>query len=901
MSKQPISPEVIAETVARIPEGFVHRSQLTRRYHSKIRVDSAIADAVEQQKVGRTGGYIYDLHRLDAEKTRKLAAWTRPELPPALQDGKFYIPTIYERIKNRARQFSLSTNPAYARIFELIDQNNGYLTPELQAAHPSDQALIDNLIHAGGLDITEGYVYDPLQLSHETILEVIRRADVERQTTAAKIIEEEQVPDDDAWNEALSLSGSQLRPNAKDVGSIKQRVLAHTYNIVDAAKRLDLHENTIEMALHEGRLSSFADPEGKIRIPASEVEAAAADVDYLEQIAALEVLRVRDISIVIGANYPNTRKRLVRAGISRGEPRWGDVRGRWGMPSTLREFREVLNTRLAAWRAERQAIIAEQERLLQEQRRRIQEERDKERRRRQELRARLVAAFPTWQHEGRADQRITIHVGPPNSGKTHHALQALSAANSGWYLAPLRLLAFEIFDRLNRMGVYCNLLTGEEYIPIPGATITAATIEMFDPRNSGDVVIIDEAQMLADPDRGWAWTRAIMEAQSPEIRVICPPTAHRLIEQMATAAAIPVEVVKHDRLAPIKVADKHWTLENLPPRTILVAFSRQSVLHLKNELERLKRTVSVIYGNLPPEVRRKQADRFATGQTDICVATDAVGMGLNLPADYVCFFELQKFDGKKVRVLTSSEVQQIGGRAGRYGLSTIGEVGATNKRDLRLVKQLFYAPQAVLSHARVAPTVDDLEMIPGNLAEKLDQWASLQSVPDSLKSAIKTADLSERIELARMLTDEEVDYLGLGTTMRLINAPTRQSTRGYWYKCAQAILHRQPMPLPPEAPLEVSNSQDLEAMETSVSCADIYLWLACRPEFSAYAPDAEQVRHDRTEWSERIDAGLLRRLDMARRCSNCGKPLSVNFRYSMCNDCYYGRFEPEDYEVIEPN
>src|SRR5690606_32826223 len=131
---------------------------------------------------------------------------------------------------------------------------------------------------------------------------------------------------------------------------------------------------------------------------------------------------------------------------------------------------------------------------------------------------------------------------------------------------------------------------------------------------------------------------------------------------------------------------------DLPPRTILVAFSRQMVLQLKGELERAKRRVSVVYGNLPPEVRRKQADRFANGETEICIATDAVGMGLNLPADYVCFFELEKFDGKQVRYLTPSEVQQIGGRAGRFGLSKAGEIGATNKQDLKLVHQLYYTP-----------------------------------------------------------------------------------------------------------------------------------------------------------------------------------------------------------------
>src|SRR5262249_32863571 len=161
---------------------------------------------------------------------------------------------------------------------------------------------------------------------------------------------------------------------------------------------------------------------------------------------------------------------------------------------------------------------------------------------------------------------------------------------------------------------------------------------------------------------------------------------------------------------------------NLPPRTILVAFSRRRVLHLKTELEMHRRSVSVVYGNLPPEVRRRQADRFAEGQTEICVATDAGGMGLNLPARQVCFFELGKFDGKRMGVGGRGEVHQIGGGGGRYGLSKAGLVGAATRRGLRMLQQLYARSPDELTHARVAPAVEDLEMIPGTLAHRFAQW-----------------------------------------------------------------------------------------------------------------------------------------------------------------------------------
>jgi ATP-dependent RNA helicase SUPV3L1/SUV3 len=549
----------------------------------------------------------------------------------------------------------------------------------------------------------------------------------------------------------------------------------------------------------------------------------------------------------------------------------------------------LYTTRKVEWIAAREEERAEERRQRDERRRTDRARRDEERRQREELRARLLAAFPAWQHSGRIDQQVILHIGPPNSGKTHNALDTLSIANSGWYLAPLRLLAFEIFDRLNQRGIRCNLLTGEEYIPVAGANVTAATIEMFDPTHSGDCVIIDEAQMLADPDRGWAWTRALMEAQAPDIYVIGPPNARDLIERLASAAAIPIQVIEHERLAPIEVAQETWPIEKLPNRTILVAFSRRMVLHLKTELEMRKRSVSVVYGNLPPEVRRRQADRFAAGQTEICVATDAVGMGLNLPADQVCFWELEKFDGKQMRMLTAAEAHQIGGRAGRYGLSKAGRVGATTKRGLKMLERLFATTPQELTHARVAPVVEDLALIPGSLAHRFAQWSELQSIPDSLRNVIRPADIDERIALARMLTDREVDQLGLEAAVKIVNAPTRDFSRDYWRLCTLAILAGESMPHPPEAPFIIENDRQLDQTEQSIACADIYLWLSRRPEFGQYAPDEIRIREMRTEWSMSIDAALLRRLDTLARCVNCHKPLPLGHRYSLCDNCYNQR------------
>lgn len=686
---------------------------------------------------------------------------------------------------------------------------------------------------------------------------------------------------DEAWQIALDQCGDTIRRDQRKQidNTYQSQVIARSYTLQDALNKLRLKKTTLEQAIIRNLITTFVDPENQIRLPAYEVDAILGDDRRLEQITALQRVKVDEIMLAQGVPPEVVKKWLVQAGLDLYRVTWGDIRGRWGLPHDYEAFREQIRQREETHRQDRR-------KRREEQREKIRETRRQERDRQRELRKKLLEAFPSWEHDERGQQHISLHVGPPNSGKTHDALIALEDAGSGWYLAPLRLLAFEIFDRLNQRGTYCNLLTGEEYIHIPGATITAATIEMFNPNESGECVIIDEAHMLADADRGWAWTRALMEAQSPEIHVIAPYTAQSLIEQLAQAANIPLDIYPHQRLAPIQVADEPWPLEKLPPQTILIAFSRQMVLHLKTELEYRRRKVSVVYGNLPPEVRRKQADRFASGETDICIATDAVGMGLNLPADYVCFYEIEKYDGREKRLLMPSEVQQIGGRAGRYGLSQAGVIGATNRRNLQWIKKLFYGEPQVLTHARVAPTHEDLNLIPGTLTEQLLQWSQLQSIPDNLRDKIRTADLTEPIELAKLLERGEVTKLGLANALKLINAPTRNSSRGYWRKCADAILAERSMPHPLPAPARITTSKELEETEVAIGCADIYLWLSQRKEFGHYGPDHEHVRNLRMTWSENIDRALLQRLDTARRCPQCGRKLPINHQYRLCDRCY---------------
>ena len=681
------------------------------------------------------------------------------------------------------------------------------------------------------------------------------------------------------WDEALAAAGDTTRPGAKDGEQSRLRTLARTYKVSAAARRLNLKRGTIEEAMVLERINSLVDPEGIVRIPAQDIEDVLRQPHRFEEIAELEVVHTPDIAVVTGVEPQEISRRLTKMGADRRRPEWGAIRGMWGLPQSFAAFQQQL-----------EASFLEQQRIYEEQIEQESSDQVAERERRQALEEKLVAVFPKWIHDERQQQRVTLHIGPPNSGKTYDALQALTDAESGWYLAPLRLLAYEVYDRLNQQGIACNLLTGEEHIPVPGARYTAATIEMFNALDSGACIIIDEAQMLADPDRGWAWTRAMIEATAPEIHMIAPATTERLIKTMAAAAELPLDVAYHERLTPIRVDDRYYHLEELPPHTILVAFSRRRVLELKQELEGYGRRVSVVYGALPPQVRRRQSDRFAKGETDICIATDAVGMGLNLPADYVIFYEISKFDGRTIRKLLPEEIQQIGGRAGRYQLSEMGYISATSRQDLKYIRKRFKQHPRELSRARVAPTLQDLQIIPGNLAGKLREWAKLKSIPERLRNLLQIADLEERISLAEMLSDHEVEQIGLAAAVKLVNAPTRDSTRQYWRQCAKAIIDLEPMPLPPMPPEEIVNTADLDQIEHCISSADIYLWLAHREEFGEFAPDMESVREMRRKWSEQIDEALVEQLQHVKTCSRCGRILPAGYRYGLCQDCYVGRY-----------
>ena len=285
-------------------------------------------------------------------------------------------------------------------------------------------------------------------------------------------------------------------------------------------------------------------------------------------------------------------------------------------------------------------------------------------------------------------RELYFFVGPTNSGKTYQAMEELKKANTGVYLAPLRLLALENYENLQSSGIDASLVTGEEQIFDEDAAHLCSTIEMLDFNMDTDVCVIDEVQMLADDDRGWAWVNAILGAPAKKVIMTGSVNVLDAIKKIATYLGEELTVKKFQRKTPLDLLEIATPLREIQKGTALIAFSRKDVLMYKSKLQKFHK-VSIIYGNLSPEVRREEARRFREGETDVLIATDAIAMGLNLPIKTILFTTDTKYDGIETRLLKTTEIVQIAGRAGRYGFHEAGHIGAIKPSILKNIEEVY--------------------------------------------------------------------------------------------------------------------------------------------------------------------------------------------------------------------
>ncbi|UIP34541.1 SUV3 family DEAD/DEAH box RNA helicase [Stutzerimonas kunmingensis] len=444
----------------------------------------------------------------------------------------------------------------------------------------------------------------------------------------------------------------------------------------------------------------------------------------------------------------------------------------------------------------------------------------------------------------RLTRRWTALLGPTNSGKTHRSIEAMAAAEHGIYLSPLRLMALENQERIETMGVRCSLVTGEEEIIREGATHFCCTVEEFARfrHQHWDVVVVDEVQMMADSQRGWAWVDALVSAHTPQLMMTGPALIEPSLRTLCDLCEDKLVVQRTKRLSPVEVARHATTLERLEPGSLLVAFSRKLVLELKGMLESAGKSVSVVYGALSPEVRREQARRFREGEADIMVATDAVGMGLNLPAHTLCFYTDEKFDGIQNRQLKVQEVKQIGGRAGRFGHHDSGEITALDPQTLKSIRRLFNSPDAPvdLSQFQVRPSIDHLSAISELMGEPslLRSWLTFNRNINYGEAFISVLpdELAEWIELI----DDPKIPLWLRWTFACtpirggFDSPASQHAQRWIKRVAEG--HAIPMP-------KLLLGSDLSSLESTLHVVETYLHLArSLPEHFPEHDDGEDAR-----------------------------------------------------------
>lgn len=322
-----------------------------------------------------------------------------------------------------------------------------------------------------------------------------------------------------------------------------------------------------------------------------------------------------------------------------------------------------------------------------------------------------------WYPQARKmERKIIMHVGPTNSGKTYNSLKAFAGAKSGYYAGPLRLLAREVFERYQSQGVSCNLITGEEVIPSLDefgnvTNLSSGTIEMIPLHKKMDVCIIDEIQMIADDMRGSAWTNAVLGVQAKELHLCGEESAVSLIKELVKATGDELEVKKYKRLGKLTVCQTPvGNFKKLQSGDCVVTFSKKKILELKCRIEQeTSFKVGVIYGALPPEIRSRESAKFNNGEYDVLVASDAIGMGLNLKINRIVFWSTTKFNGTEMVDLSISATKQIAGRAGRYspgGGELEGFVTAFNRKDLKYIQKTLRQPIADIKQACIWPPTE---------------------------------------------------------------------------------------------------------------------------------------------------------------------------------------------------
>jgi len=501
-----------------------------------------------------------------------------------------------------------------------------------------------------------------------------------------------------------------------------------------------------------------------------------------------------------------------------------------------------------------------------------------------------------WIHSAarRKNRRIIYHMGPTNSGKTYHAVNSLCAGKSGCYLAPLRLLAGELYDTMTQKGVKTTLLTGEEVVEVEGATHYSSTIEMAKFQEEFEIAVIDEIQMITDPQRGWAWTRALVNISADEVHICGDASVLELVTKIVDFCGDKLEIKEYERMTELKVEEKSITVGGLQRSDALIVFSRRNALKYKSNLEQLGFKVSIVYGRLSPEVRREQARKFDCEETDIIVSTDAIAMGMNLPIKRIVFSTISKFINNREFIISPSEIKQIAGRAGRYKRFPTGSITCLAKVENGISKISEAISQTLpqKNKCMVGPDLDIFNQVNNALKSnslpilKLSEFLRLFNTM-SFQKPFYCVDLKEMIEITEMV--EAADYENnlssaeiFGFCCAPVNLGLMEHVQYFvWILNKYVKSH------------DIKNeeidyeSADIDYLETSIKCVELYQWLSRHFQNKNFEFDEYSLLNNKSLAIEKLNTLLSEKIVLS--CSSCGTGLPDAYRFAICENCFKER------------
>jgi len=360
--------------------------------------------------------------------------------------------------------------------------------------------------------------------------------------------------------------------------------------------------------------------------------------------------------------------------------------------------------------------------------------------------------------------RITAVLGPTNTGKTHLAVETMLEYESGIIGFPLRLLAREIFDKcVNKVGKErVALITGEEKIIPKSPKYYICTVESMPQNIFVEFVAIDEIQMCTDHERGHIFTDRLLNARGEKLTMLL---GSHTMKHIIASLIDNVEFVHRERYSKLTYSG-YKKISRLSPKTAVIAFSIDEIYALAELVRRQKGGAAIIMGSLSPKTRNSQVELYQSGDANFLVATDAIGMGINMDIDNVSFSSLKKFDGKNIRRLTLNEISQIAGRAGRH--INDGNFGITGQCESLSVEEIEKLEKHELSKTNVV------------------FWRNSELNFDSLKNLVNSLEKKSNSEFLRRIADcedEKVLKFMIKNNNNIKISDTKEVVQTLWECC----------------------------------------------------------------------------------------------------------------------